>query len=199
MFVFGYFDADPNHRRALSTRRTTNFFLNLTSGTTYYLRIRAANGDGFLTGFLGPVSTQTLSDPPTGLFGTALGVSSITWQWNSVVGASSYNLYMATSPTTLIANINSGTTYNEVGLSTNVAYGRVVTAVNAGGESALSASATTYTFASIPTIPCKPSGVTAPSPSPGRAIKALWARAYEVSISTDNTFVTMVSTPITIA
>ena len=54
------------------------------------------------------------------LTGVAQGVSSITWTWNSVVGASSYNLYIASSPSTLIANITSGTSYNDINLSTNV-------------------------------------------------------------------------------
>ena len=173
---------------------TTTTFVGLASGTTYYLRIRAANGDGFLTGFLGPVSTQTLSDPPTGLVGMAMGVSSITWTWNPVVGASSYQLYIASSPSTLVGTSFS-TSFDDLGLSTNTAYGRVVLAVNAGGSSALSASATTYTQAAVPG---QPSFNTVGYSS----FTVTWSTDtnpagthYEVSRSTDN-FVVDDSTPI---
>jgi fibronectin type 3 domain-containing protein len=174
---------------------TTTTFTGLASGTTYYFRIRAANGDGFLTDFLGPVSTQTLSDPPTNLKGTAQGVSSITWTWDSVTGASAYNLYIASSPATLIGTINSGTSYDDVNLSTNTAYGRVVTAVNAGGQSALSNSATAYTLAAIP-------GQGVPSNVSYTSFTVTWsanqnpgATLYDVSFSTDSSFATAVSTP----
>jgi hypothetical protein len=132
---------------------TTTTFINLSAATTYYLRIRAANGDGFLSDFLGPVSTETQTAAPTGLIGTAQGVSSITWTWNAVQGAASYKIRSASSTATLIATVASPTTsYTEIGLSTNTAYGRVVSAVNGAGlESGLSLAATTYTLAASPT------------------------------------------------
>ena len=116
----------------------TTALTGLTPSTTYYVRVRAENGDLFMTAFSVPGSTVTLqASAPSGLTGTALGVSSISWTWSSVANASSYNLYMATSTATLIANVASPS-YNEIGLSTNIAYGRVVTAVvSASGKSVI--------------------------------------------------------------
>src|SRR5439155_11080790 len=77
--------------------------------------------------------------------GTALGVSSISWTWGAITGAQTYNLYYATG--TLVASGLTGTSTNEVGLSTNIAYGRQLTAVVNGIESALSPITTVYTMA----------------------------------------------------
>ena len=125
----------------------TTTFVSLTPSTTYYIRVRAQNGDLFASAFSASGSTRTLNVPvPQNLIGTALGVSSISWTWSSVTGASSYNVYEATSTSTLVGT--SGTnSFFDINLSTNIAYGRVVTAIVGGVESGLSASATTYTLA----------------------------------------------------
>ena len=68
------------------------------------MRIRAENNDrpGVMTAFSSTASVVTLGVPiPTGLSGTALGVSSISWTWNTVVGASVCNLYESSNPATL--------------------------------------------------------------------------------------------------
>ena len=175
---------------------TTNF-MNLLPGTTYYFRIRAANGDGIASAFSLVGTTQTLNAPsPTNLVGVALGVSSISWTWSTVTGAQSYNLYYATG-TLDIAGI-SGTSVNEINLSTNVAYGRQVTAVVNGIESPLSAATTVYTLAATPTIAVF-SGVS------NNQFTITWnptgdpaGTRFEVSRSTDN-FVLDISTPIQIS
>ena len=133
------------------TANTTDF-TGLSSGTTYYVRIRAINGDSlFTTPFSVVNSTRTQgAGAPDGFSGTALGVSSVSWNWNTVSGAGSYNLYMASSPATLVQSGIAGPPYEETGLSTNTAYGRVVTAMIGPIETGLSNSATTYTLAAIP-------------------------------------------------
>ena len=175
----------------------TTIFNTLASGTTYYVRVRAANAGGVLTGFDSVLSTQTLLPPPgipQNLSGSALGVSSISWTWNAVTSASSYNVYEATSPTTRVGNTPT-TTFTDTGLLTNTAYGRVVTAVVSGVESGLSTSATTYTLAVVPGTPAFSNVFTS-------SFTVTWttngnpnSTPYEVSQSTDN-FVTNFSTPV---
>src|SRR5207245_2112681 len=124
---------------------TTTSFTSLSPATTYYVRVRAENGDLISTAFSLTGSTVTLpTPPPNSLSGAAQGVSSITWTWSSVTGASSYNLYQATS-SALVQSAIVGLSVTEVGLATNTAYGRRVTAIVSGVETALSISATAYT------------------------------------------------------
>ena len=61
----------------------------------------SAYGDGFFTGLDTIVSTQTLPAVTASFTGTAQGVSSITWTWSAVTGATAYNLYQATSSTSI--------------------------------------------------------------------------------------------------
>ncbi|HVO32852.1 MAG TPA: fibronectin type III domain-containing protein, partial [Elusimicrobiota bacterium] len=123
---------------------------SLPPGTPYSVRIRAQNGDDIFTGFSVVTTTVTLPPPPTGFSGSALGVSSISWTWNPVTNAASYQIYLATSPATLVAQVTGANSYDEVNLSTNTVYGRYVTVIVGGRESGLSNSATTYTMAAVP-------------------------------------------------
>src|SRR5207244_3349043 len=84
--------------------------------------------------------------------GTAQGVSSMTWAWGAVNGASAYKLYEASSPATVIYT-GAASTFTEIGLSTNTAYGAQVTAIVSGVESPLSPSVTDYTMAAVPGQP----------------------------------------------
>lgn len=76
--------------------------------------------------------------------------TSITWTWSAAAGALSYDVYEASSPSTLLANVASAT-YPEVGLSTDTQYGIVVTAVTGAGQSILSPAGYAYTLAAPPT------------------------------------------------
>jgi len=98
-------------------------------------------------------STRTLDTPaPTGLSAQVLGVSSISWNWNLVAGATAYNLYEATAPATLVISTPTAG-FVETGLSTNTQYGLVVTAIVNSKESAQSPAVSSYTFAAIPGAP----------------------------------------------
>src|SRR5437762_1804794 len=117
----------------------------------YFIRVGGLNWNT-IANYVFVTSTKTADVmTPTGLFGTAQGISSITWTWGSN-GADSYKLYMASSPTTVIYS-GSNPFFPETGLSTNTAYGRMVTAVVSGIESPLSAAVTTYTNAAVPGQP----------------------------------------------
>ncbi len=82
----------------------------------------------------------------------ALGSSSITWTWNPVVNATSYNVYLATSPSTLVASV-SVSSDTEIGLAINTLYGRTVTAVVGGLEGPLCDAASSYTLTLPPGAP----------------------------------------------
>ncbi len=198
---------DSNFSGAVSTpvvfadNFTTNStdFLSLTPGTTYYVRLRAINGDDqFTTAFSVTGSTVTRGVPvPQNLTATALGVSSMSWTWTAIPQATSYRLYMATSPTTLVTTAASAAV-DEVGLSTNTLYSRVVSAVISGVEGAVSASASAYTKAAVPSAPAI-SGVSYTS------FTVTWSAGgnpagtrFEVSRSTDD-FTADISTPIAFA
>src|SRR5262245_27045316 len=90
--------------------------------------------------------------PPTGLAGTALSPTSIQWSWTFVSGATSYNVYDASAPFTLIGSTPS-TVFLETSLSTNTFHDRQVTDIIAGVESSTSAPAFACTLAAVPGQP----------------------------------------------
>jgi O-glycosyl hydrolase len=113
------------------------------------------DADGFFTLQVPARSITTfvgtaIPAPPTGLIATAESSSQITLSWSPSAGAASYNLKRATASggpyTTTVMNI-SATGFMDTGLAAGTPYYYVVSAVNAGGESANSsqASATTWT------------------------------------------------------
>lgn len=119
----------------------------LTASTTYYLRVNAQNGNNILAASSNTLIAQTLPPPPTSFAGALQGVSSITWTWDSVGGATQYKFYPSTGGAA-VALTNPA--FIQIKLSTNTAYSGRVSAVNAGGESALATSVTTYTLAAPP-------------------------------------------------
>src|SRR5258708_36406584 len=130
----------------LNVNLSTLTVSSLIPATTYYLRAGGLNWNN-VPNFVTVPSTKTLATPtPGGLAGTAVGVSSITWAWGAVTGASDYRLYMATSPTTLVAATSGPNSYIETGLSTNTAYGRMVTAVICGAANPPPRAGATPTF-----------------------------------------------------
>lgn len=116
----------------------------LTQGTTYHFRLVAQNANGTTYGL--DQSFVTLAPPaaPSGVTATASNAAN-TINWNSVSGATSYNIYW--SNVTGVNKTNgtkiTGATspYPHTGLSNGTTYYYVVTAQNAIGESVESAEA----------------------------------------------------------
>jgi lysophospholipase L1-like esterase len=125
----------------------------LTAGTTYYYYVKAINSSGISAASTEASATTTGAAPgaPSSLTATAASSSQINLSWNSVSGATGYNLYRGTSAggesTTAV---NGGTpltttTYSDTGLSASATYYYVVKAVNSNGSSAASSEANAMT------------------------------------------------------
>ena len=110
----------------------------LSNATTYFYLVTAVNsvGGGAESSESAGVSAMPL-DAPAGITATATGSGKIMVDWNSVTGASSYNLYWDTAPGvtaatgTQIAGVSPP--YLHSGLVNLTAYYHVVTAVNPFG------------------------------------------------------------------
>lgn len=117
----------------------------LTNGVTYYYGVTSVNGPGesILSNVLkGIPAKQAAPLPPTGL-SCVPGDSQLQITWNSSTGAVTYNLYWSTSSSitktnsTKMTNVTS--TYTLTTLTNGMLYYVAMTAVNAYGESSLSA------------------------------------------------------------
>ncbi len=145
--------------------------------------------------------TLTIPSPPpvpTGLGGSAHGISSVTFNW-SASGAQynvqAYGVYYTTNPTVLIASVTTPT-FTFQGLLPNTSYNFQVTAANGVLESANSTSTAIVTLAVAPAAAILPDGqiyissaqvaINDPSANPGGTY-------YEAQSSTDN-FATVTST-----
>jgi len=97
--------------------------------------------------------TLTYTSPPpqaTGVSGTVLGVSSITWNWtDNSVWEEGFKIYCATSSTLLKTTAADIETWTETGLKANTTYQRYIQSYNTAGSSN-SATATKVTLCNSP-------------------------------------------------
>jgi Glycoside hydrolase family 44/Fibronectin type III domain len=123
----------------VSSPSTTSYTdSSVTNATTYYYVVSAVNSAGESAN-----SSQASATPvappaaPTGLSATA-GDKQVALTWNASTGAATYNVKRSTTHGGPYTTVNSptGTSYTDVGLTDGTKYYYVVSAVNAGGESA---------------------------------------------------------------
>ena len=109
----------------------------LLAGTTYFYCITAQD-DMSESNRSQAVSKITLPGIPSNLRSTASTYNSTTIAWNTVTGATSYNVYYAASieGSKTFAGTVSSTSYNHTNLSANTTRYYFVTAVNSTGEGA---------------------------------------------------------------
>jgi hypothetical protein len=139
---------------------TTYAATGLSSGTTYYYRVRAtnANGSSANTSTASATTTATIPAAPSGLTATPASSSEIDLSWtNNATNQTGFQIDQATDSgftqnlTTVTVGANA-TTYAATGLALGTTYYYQVRATNSAGNSANSspASATTETTAAIP-------------------------------------------------
>ena len=118
---------------------------SVTSGVTYFYRVAPVNavGEGSLSNEASATSGVTVLAAPTGLKATA-GSAQVALAWNTVTGATGYNLYRgigAGTPVLYQLGLTAAS-YTDTGLTNGTAYTYTVTAVNGNGAGASSASVT---------------------------------------------------------
>ncbi|HEV2437775.1 MAG TPA: glycosyl hydrolase family 28 protein [Verrucomicrobiae bacterium] len=123
-----------------ATVTTTNYIdMQVTNGAAYYYVVSAVNAGGESANSSEVSATPQPPPPsaPTGLTATA-GNAQVTLTWNASSGAISYNVKRATvSGNESVTNATVTTTnYSDMQVTNGVTYYYVVSAVNAGGESA---------------------------------------------------------------
>jgi hypothetical protein len=189
-FVSGYND--------LGVGATTSAIVTgLTSGATYFYRVRAVNGSG--TGASSnTITVLVLSAAPTANTASAISETGFTASWNAVAGAASYELQVSTDNTfagSFVAGYNpkavAGTSDAVTGLAGGTTYYSRVRAINATGSSAYS---NTVSALTIPAAPAAP-GASAITTS---GFTASWsastgATSYRLDVSTSNTFASFVA------
>ncbi len=141
--------------------------IGLSASTTYYYVLSASNISGE-SADSGETNATTLTNPPAtpgGLSANVVSATQIDLNWNTASGATSYHLKRATTsggPYTTIAS-PAGTSFSDIGLSADTTYYYVVSASNAGGESADSSETNAVT---LPDPPTAPDGLAATAISP---------------------------------
>jgi len=117
---------------------------NVFDGTTYYYEVSALDTSGESANSQEASATPLFSPVPTNVMVVATNYGVITLSWAASAGATSYNIYRATSTGALnptLVGSTSGTTFNDMTVVNGVNYFYVVTAVNGGGVSGKSAEA----------------------------------------------------------
>ncbi len=152
---------------------TTYNATGLTTGTTYYYRVRATNaiGDSANSSTASAMTEGTLPAAPSGLSATAASSSQINLSWtNNATNQSGFQIDQATSSdfTQNLTTVSVGanvTTYSATGLSANTTYYYRVRAVNGIGDSANTSTASATTSG---IVPAAPSDLTATATSPSQ-------------------------------
>lgn len=132
----------------------------LAAGTSYYYIVTAVNSVGESAAST-QISATTTAAPavvpgtPTAVTATG-GSNQVTLAWPAVSGATSYNVYYATTTGVTKASgakiTNAASPYVQSGLASGTAYYYIVTAVNTGGEGTASAQITATTTVPAPVL-----------------------------------------------
>lgn len=130
--------------------------------TTYWLSVRAYNGEGLPTAWAVPVVSSETRQSVSGVQGFPLTTTSIDWSWDdaklNTAAGEHYNVFNATTGVLIVSTASPS--FIEVGLSTNTQAAIQVAAVTADGsgfaQGPLSASASVYTDAAVPSFVSPP-------------------------------------------
>jgi hypothetical protein len=136
----------------LTVNDTTKVVTGLSTGTIYYVRVRAAN-TCFTSTSSTSVSTITKTGSPVLSGATSVSSTGMTINWGAVTGASSYLLDLATDVnfSSFVSGYNgkvvtTGTSETATSLTAGTRYYYRVLAVNASGNSVYSSTGDTVTL-----------------------------------------------------
>ena len=181
--------ADGVYTKINTTTATSYVNTGAKEGVTYYYKVTAVNDIGE-SDASNVVSGQTKVTPqkpsaPVVRIGHSASSGKPMLKWNTVTGATSYNIYRAESATGTYTRINTttATSYTNTGAKEGVTYYYKVTAVNGVGESAYSnvVSGKSKSTAPVTTTPVVTMGHSAVSGKPMLTWKAVTgAASYRV-------------------
>ncbi len=161
----------------------TTSLTSLAGGTTYYVRLRAQNGNVIRTAFSPVISTATRVSPTTGLVGTGVGISSIVFTWDTSGPSAQYNIYSTTAGV-ILQTVNTASAAI-TGLTPNTTFSIQVEPFNAVASAGLSGPASSYSLAAAPSL-------LTPIPLSTGSISFSWNASnnppytdYEILLSTD--------------
>lgn len=165
-----------NYVQIASTPATSAGDSSLTPGAVYWYFVQAsyynAAGQLSLLTLTADTSFQSTITPPSGGVASTDKSNQIDLSWTAVTGATSYNIYRATSSGGILALQGSatGNTYTDTSVSPGTTYWYTLTTAMNGGESAAS-----NTFSGATTAPLvPPSGLSATQGTlPGR-VQLTW-------------------------
>jgi fibronectin type 3 domain-containing protein len=153
----GLFPAGP-YTLVINTQILETIDRGLTDGTTYYYLATSVNSLGESAPSSGisatPIAPALPPPPPDGLLATP-GNSQVSLSWNETPEAAGYRVYRATVPGGPYAPIVAVpvSLYTDIGLTNDLRYYYVVTAVNSAGESPASSEVSAAPAAAAPAAP----------------------------------------------
>ncbi|MDR1326474.1 MAG: fibronectin type III domain-containing protein [Treponema sp.] len=157
-YIYRSASEQETYDQVTPTYTTSYTDTGLSSGTTYYYKVRACSSSSEYGDESSPVSATTLvaiPASPSSVSASAGSSSAITVTWGSVTGATEYNIYRDSSSSgtyTLVVGTSASTSYADNGLAASTTYYYKVAATNSAGEGQRSSytSATTL-FGGAPT------------------------------------------------
>jgi phosphodiesterase/alkaline phosphatase D-like protein len=168
-----------------------------TAATAYYYRVRALNLENRIGRTSNIVTVVTSPAAPTALAATSVGTTSFTANWNTVNGATSYRLDVATdSGFTAFVPGHTDLTVNAIsrsvtGLSQAARYYYRVRALGVGGVSTNSNSISVATITDPPIVSA-PTGITSTQFS-ANWLAVTGAASYRLDVANDTGFTSFVS------